>query len=119
LSSTTLAPGNGQILDTDTHNTFIVNNSGPCTASSPAAARAITLPSSTGFDGKMLMIFINDVSATSCNLEVFPKAGEHILSGTHIIPGDSNASFSSAMPVEFSAIFVADGIGNWRVLNVF
>ena len=118
-SSTILAAGNGQILDTDLHNTFIVNNSAPCTIFSPFPARAVTLPSSAGFPGKMIMFFINDVTTTSCELEVFPKAGEHVLSENHIIPGDSNPNFQLAIPVAIFGAFVADGAGNWRVLNIF
>lgn len=118
-SSGVLTPGNGQILDSDTHNTFIVNNSAPCTSFSPFPARGVTLPTSTGFAGKMLMFFINDVTVTSCELEVFPKSGEHILSENHIIPGDSAPNFQVAIPVTIFAAFVADGAGNWRVLNIF
>lgn len=118
-SSLALTAGNGQIGDADTRNTFIVNNSAPCTNFSPFPARGVTLPSSTGFPGKMIMFFINDVTTTSCELEVFPKPGEHILSENHIIPGDSNANFASAIPVTLFAAFVSDGVGNWRVLNIF
>ena len=115
-SSATLSAGNGAIADNDTHNTFLVINTAPCTASTPVAARAITLPSATGSIGKMIMIAVQDPAA--CALEIFPKAGEKILFVSHVIPGDSNASFASALPITFSAVLVADGGGIWRTLDV-
>ena len=113
-SSATLAAGNGAIADGDTNNTFLVNNTAPCTASTPVAARAITLPA--GAAGKVVVISVQD--PTACALEIFPKAGDKILFVNHVIPGDANAAYASALPMTFSAVLVADGAGNWRTLDV-
>jgi hypothetical protein len=92
-----------------------VDNTATCTASTPVPALAITLPSG-GAAGKVLVISVKN--PTACALEIFPKAGDKILFVNHVIPGDGNAAFASALPMTFSAVLVADGAGNWRTLDV-
>ena len=116
VSSATLAAGNGAIADGDANNTFVVDNTGPCTASTPVAARAITLPSGTTAAGKVLVISV--LNPTGCALEIFPKGPDKILFVNHVIPGDANAAYASALPMTFSAVLVADGAGTWRTLDV-
>jgi len=115
VSDATLAAGNGAIADGDTNNTFLVNNTAPCTNSTPAPARAITLPSAATA-GKVIVISVQN--PTACALEIFPKGTDKILFVNHVIPGDANASFSSSLPMTFSAVLVADGAGTWCTLDV-
>jgi hypothetical protein len=115
VSSATLAAGNGVIADGDNNNTFLVDNTAPCTASTPVPARAVTLPSGATA-GKVIVISVQN--PTACALEIFPKAGDKILFVNHVIPGDANAAFASALPMTFSAVLVADGAGTWRTLDV-
>ncbi|HYL75437.1 MAG TPA: DNRLRE domain-containing protein [Bryobacteraceae bacterium] len=115
VSDATLAAGNGAIADGDANNTFLVDNTAPCTNSTPVPARAITLPSGSTA-GKVVVISVKN--PTACALEIFPKAGDKILFVNHVIPGDSNAAYASALPMTFSAVLVADGAGTWRTLDV-
>lgn len=114
VSSATLAAGNGVIADGDTNNTFLVNNTGPCTNSMPSPARAITLPAATA--GKVIVISVQ--TPTACALEIFPKGADKILFVNHVIPGDANPAYASALPMSFSAVLVSDNAGTWRTLDV-